>query len=75
MRAQAARRIRYAADCMHGSGDYEPLTEKQLSAKRKTIKRLKREYKATPYHLRDVPRECHAFVLDVKRGLTTRSSI
>ena len=69
MNGKAAKRIRYAADCMFGK---TPSTEKASARKAETIRRLKREYCAAPYHRRDVHQESHSFVLQVKYGSQTR---
>lgn len=83
MNAKAAKRIRYAVRCMclstdkpenkkpslFGSHKVEPA--KSSPAKR-MITQFKREYKATPYHRRDVHQESHSFVLQVKHGNATR---
>ena len=83
MNAKAAKRIRYAVLCM-GLSTEKPETPKprwfgsnsdapaKSSPAKRTITRFKREYKALPYHLRDVHQESHSFVLQVKHGNATR---
>jgi len=76
MNAKAAKRIRYAVRCM-GLSTEKPETPKprwfgySSPAKRK-ITEFKRQYKAIPFHRRDVPQESHSFVLQVKHGNVTR---
>lgn len=82
MNAKAAKRIRYAVRCM--GLKHEPTKVKrstlfsnndepaQACYRTRTITRLKREYKALPFHRRDVPQESHSFVLQVKHGNATR---
>lgn len=82
MNAKAAKRIRYAVRCMGLQNDEtgakaahwkngKEVPEKANFLTR-TIRRLKAEYKATPFHRRDVHHESHSFVLQVKHGNATR---
>ena len=84
MNAKAAKRIRYAVRCMglrtekpktpkpRWFGSYSVTPAKSSPAKR-MITQFKREYKATPFHRRDVHQESHSFVLQVKHGNATRN--
>ena len=83
MNAKAAKRIRYAVRCMGLSTD-KPKNKKpslfgsrkvepaQSSPAKRMVTQLKREYKALPFRRRDVHRESHSFVLQVKHGNATR---
>lgn len=83
MNGKVAKRIRYAARCLglkpNGDGAVEAHWTKHLMVPERgdkytrKVRQLKREYKAQPYHLRDVPQESHRFVLQVKHGNATRN--
>lgn len=81
MNGKAAKRIRYAAQGMGLQHKPTEVAANTLFGKNskpakacertRTITRLKREYYAKPYHLREV-KESHSFVLGVKHGINTR---
>ena len=83
MNAKAAKRIRYAVRCMGLKDDDSGAkaahwkkgkqVPEQANFLTRTIRRLKAEYKALPYHRRDVHQESHSFVLQVKHGNATRN--
>jgi hypothetical protein len=84
MNAKAAKRIRYAVRCM-GLSTEKPSAPKQslfgpsdagrakTSRAKQMITQFKRQYKALPFHRRDVHQESHSFVLQVKHGNATRN--
>lgn len=84
MNAKAAKRIRYAVRCM-GLSNEKPETPKprwfgsnsveaaKSSPAKRMIAQFKREYKARPFHRRDVHQESHRFVLQEKHGNATRN--
>lgn len=83
MNGKAAKRIRYAVRCM-GLSTEKPAAPKQrmfgsnsvtaakTSRAKQMITAFKRQYKALPFHRRDVHQESHSFVLQVKHGNNTR---
>lgn len=83
MNAKAAKRIRYAVRCMglkdgpteiKTSGIWYKNTKPAVaSAAARMITQFKREYKATPFHRRNVHQESHSFELQVKHGNATRN--
>lgn len=44
----------------------------ETSSAKKMITQFKRQYKALPFHRREVHQESHSFVLQVKHGNATR---
>jgi len=84
MNAKSAKRIRYAVRCM-GLSDVKPVNPKpglfgpsttaaaKSSPAKRMITQFKRQYKALPFHRRDVHQESHSFVLQVKHGNATRN--
>jgi hypothetical protein len=72
MNAKAAKRIRYAVRCMFSTYAGERYSGVKVPTWKKEQNRLKAEYKATPFHRRDVHQESHRFVLQVKHGNATR---
>lgn len=85
MNGKLAKRLRYAADCTgnrKSDADSELKFQRKLSKRepnfaqaslrKRFIRRLVKDYKATPFHRRDVHQESHSFVLQVKHGNATR---
>lgn len=84
MNAKAAKRIRYAVRCM-GLSTEKPEAPKphhlysnstvpaKSSPAKRMITQFKREYIVLPFHRRDVHKESHSFVLQVKHGNATRN--
>ena len=72
MNGKAAKRIRYAIRCMFSTNAGEPYRGVKVPKWKKEQNRLKAEYKALPFHCRDVHQESHSFVLQVKHGNATR---
>lgn len=83
MNAKAAKRIRYAVRCMGLKNEPTEVKRNRLlqgnpyqakaSAAARMITQFKRQYKALPFHRRDVHQESHSFVLQVKHGNATRN--
>jgi len=83
MNAKAAKRIRYAVRCMGlkegptevGKNTMFGINRKpaKASAAARMVTQFKRQYKALPFHRRDVHQESHSFVLQVKHGNATRN--
>lgn len=84
MNAKAAKRIRYAVRCMGLSTEkpaspktsifgYRNGTPAKTSPAKRMITQFKRQYKVLPFHRRDVHKESHSFVLQVKYGNATRN--